>query len=155
MATQTVAMKAQVENLPSNSAPQGFNLLATITAADLTASTADDLNSFTSVIPAKSRISDVLLVLDTPFENTADSANDSTTISVGDGSAVTTFLSATQVNLNGTEVLIKTMTGSATAYATANTLKIVFTPKTSTALTALNKGKVRIYVKLITAGQIG
>lgn len=154
MATQTVALKSTVENLPNNSDGQGYSLLATITAAMLTASVADDLNSFTITIPAKSRIGGVLLDLRTAFENTASGANNTTTVSIGDTAGATTHLAAKEVNANGSTITLATG-DTAKVYTSADTLKVIFTPKSSTALTALNKGELRVYVKYTTDGAIG
>jgi hypothetical protein len=47
------------------------------------------------------------------------------------------------------------MTGSAKTYAATDTLKITLTPASGTALTALNQGRVNIYVRMIQDGFIG
>jgi hypothetical protein len=157
MATQIIPVRPQIEALPNNSAVQGFNKLLVFRASDFAiVTTAGDTAEFALAIPAKSRIKDALLDLRVPFQNTSDAANDSTTVTVGDSASATLFTSAVQINLNGTEVGVANATGNMPkAYNAADTFRVTFTPKTGTALSALNKGELRVYAHIVVDGEIG
>lgn len=146
---------SQVENLPIESRVQGFTHLITLRPEDLTEATANTAQTFTIAIPAKSRIAGVLLLLDTPFQDESDAAFNSMAVTVGDNAGATTFLSSTELNVNGTEILMKTMSGSVKVYTAADTLKVIVNAMAAKALADIDKGRVRIYVNLITEGQIG
>lgn len=66
----------------------------------------------------------VLLHLTTPFKNTAQSGFNSSTISIGDTGSATKFVSAVQINENGTEV-IDTFPGTENSIYTASLQMVV------------------------------
>lgn len=154
MAT-TVLPKAALENLPEEARTMGFTFLATVKASDFTEATVSTTETFTIPCPANKTVGDVLVQLVTPFENTADATNNTTTVGVGDNNSVTTWLSGGELNKNGSFVTVRRTTAAAKVYTAADALKITFTPKTASALTALNKGEVRVYFALTGPGDIG
>lgn len=150
-----VVMSRQIEALPNNSRVQGFTHCFSFGEGDLTETTANTAQAFTVAIPVNTIIKDCLVLLDVPFEDTADAAFNSTAVTVGDSGSATRFMSATELNVNGTEITIKKMSGSATAYPAADTLSISFASMAAKSLSSLNKGKVRIYVNMVKQNQIG
>ena len=118
----------------------------------------------------------VKLVLKVPFENSVDSTNAITSLSIGDGTDSDRFLTATELNVNGTEVYVKygrnlvagtyesvsntvgTIVYAATAdvttgigkklYTTADTIDFFWTHSVAKALSALDKGEVWVYLQL-------
>lgn len=83
----------------------------------------------------------------THFENTADTAFNSTTLIVGDDGSTNRFVTSTQVNDNdGSKVTYKAHTNTAPhAYTAANTVDAVVTPAAGN-LAALNAGEVHIFL---------
>jgi hypothetical protein len=90
----------------------------------------------------------VRMELIAPFQDTADAANNSTLLEVGDDGDTDRFLTSTQLNVNGTEVYMKAGTGTRHVYSSDDTLDLLFTPPSGKNLAALNRGEVRIIVKL-------
>lgn len=127
----------------------GFNYTATITHEDLTQTTANTAQTINIVNPlvAGSTIEAVAWELVTPFENTADTAFNTTTMSVGDSAAVTTHISATELNLNGTEVF-RGRTNTAKSYTSADKLTVTFNSMTGKSLSNINKGELVVFFRL-------
>jgi hypothetical protein len=82
------------------------------------------------------------------FQDTADAAQNSTTIEVGDGGDVDRFLASQELNVNGTEIVAKAGTGTQRAYTSADTLDVVVTGTASKALSDLNAGEAHIYLRI-------
>ncbi len=129
----------------------GFNTLIEITHADLTTSvvsTAQTLQALT--LAAGDVILDVAHILETAFQNTADAAFLACPFTVGDDGSATRFMSSTEINVNGTEILYKAGTQTAGyAYLVADTLDVIFTPTTGKALSDLDAGKLYLLVKIV------
>lgn len=88
------------------------------------------------------------------FQDTADSAQNSTTIEVGDGGDVDRFLASQELNVNGTEIVAKAGTGTLLAYTAADTLDVKVTGTASKALSDLNAGEVHIYLRIAKLGAL-
>jgi len=154
----TIAIKSQIENLPNNAKVNGFTHCVSLSYKDLSETGAGTADTFTMAIPANASISDVLVDVKTPFANTADATNNTTTVKVGDNTAVDTFITAQELNANAaTPIAFKRSSGVApVVYTAANLLKITITPKAATALAGtINQGALRVYFNLIADGAVG
>jgi len=93
----------------------------------------------------------VVTDLKTPFQNTADTANNTTTVSVGDTGSATRFTAAQETNANGT--FVHEAQGPTTAvapYTAADTLQINFgAPATGKTLKSINVGEIHVYAKVL------
>lgn len=86
------------------------------------------------------------------FQDTADAGNNSTAIEIGDGADTDRLLTATQVNLNGTEVYIKGGTGTRHVFSADDTVDaLVAAPGSGKTLAALNRGKLRLLFRVFDA----
>lgn len=92
------------------------------------------------------------LHLTTPFQNTADAAFNSSTISFGDVTTATRFINASEANLNGTEV-IDVVPGAVVnaIYVAAGQLQLTLNAMANKTVSDLNKGQAYILVKLMHA----
>ncbi len=131
----------------------GFNHVIELTHADLTSTvTAGTPTQTIQAIALKAGdvIRDVAFGLQTAFQDTADAAYNSLSFTVGDDGSANRFLTATETNLNGTEITYKAGTQTAGyAYLVADTLDVIFTSTLGKALSALNVGKLYIWVNLV------
>lgn len=94
------------------------------------------------VIPNHSIIYNALLILVTPFANTADTAFNSDTISLGDVGSATRFFSAVEVNLNGSYVNESFASAKNTVYTAADQLSITLNSMTAKSISNLNQGQI-------------
>lgn len=80
--------------------------------------------------------------LTTPFQDASDSAYNSTTLSIGDAGSSTRWMSAVQINLNGTEV-ITAYPGAAenTIYTGNSQIQLLFGSMAAKTLNDLDIGK--------------
>lgn len=131
---------------------KGANLLVEIGHADLTetaTATAQTLSPIT--LAANQAIFLVHAEVAENFEDTADAANNTNTVTVGDGGSATRFLASHQINANGTPVAIKA--GALTQpylYTVADTVDFFFgAPTTGKTLAALNKGRYLAYFRVV------
>jgi hypothetical protein len=127
----------------------GYTHIATITADDLTTTTA---NTAQTILIANLAIGDaigkVATRLKTNFENTADAAFNTTTMSIGDLAAVSTHTAAAETNNNGTVVSEKfsnTLVGPVTA---ADKIAITFNAMAGKNLNTINKGEIEVLFQL-------
>lgn len=144
-----------LQEINSNS---GFTHRAVFTPNDITMATANTEQVFTLMTTqSQDQIAGVAVLLDVPFQDTADAAYNTTTIRVGDSDTDNKFVTATEMNLNGTEVYYAYNTGASvpTAYgATAKTIVVTFGAQSGKSLTSLKLGRVIILIKLIRPGNL-
>jgi len=136
----------EIFELPSETkAATGYTHKAIITHTDLTetaSNTAQSLTLLTLVAGDVVRSGAYKLV--TPFQDTSDAAFNTTAVTVnGAGSAL---ISATETNVNGTEVFYKAHTATAPLTATgSSTVAASFASMSAKNLAALNAGEVHIF----------
>jgi hypothetical protein len=129
-----------------------------VSAADLTQTTA---NTAQTLVPANFRAGDafqlVAMKLVEPFENTADAAHDTTTLSVGDDDSATRYLASTQLNANGSTVSFAAgaLTAPCFVYTAAKELRLAFGSQTAKSLSNLNKGRVLLFIKKVDLRRYG
>lgn len=102
-------------------------------------------------LAAGDEIMQMELHLITPFENTADAAFNSDTLSFGDAGSATRFFSAVELNKNGTYV-VDSNYSTPFFYTAAGQFVLTMNSMTAKSLSNLNAGKAVIYVKLFRAG---
>jgi len=98
------------------------------------------------------RAGDVLrecqLHLTTPFENTADAAFNTSTLSFGTVTTATRYINASEANVNGTEVLNVVPGANANdIYTATGQLQITLNSMAAKSLSNLNKGQFYLLVK--------
>jgi hypothetical protein len=128
-------------------ANQGYTHRARINAADLTVTATATSQTFDlGPIPLGAQVQ-VKIDLKVPFKDVSDSAFNDCAITIGDTSTANVFLTTTQLNENGTEVLFKE--GSLSApYTSALTIRVTWGSMTAKALNDLDVGLLYIFVKL-------
>lgn len=113
-----------------------------------TAATAQTIALF-SVTANQHNVECVRFELLVPFQDTADAANNTNTVEIGDGGDTDRLLTATQVNVNGTEVYNKSGTGTKFVSTSDDTIDATFAaPTTGKTLLALNRGLLRLYFRI-------
>jgi hypothetical protein len=120
---------------------------------DLTVSATNTVQTFTLYTPvANDWLKDVGAIVTEQFQNTADAAYNSTTITVGDTGDIDQFIASQEMNKNGTVVPAGYNTGDALPFTStaANILAVVITigSMSGKALTSLNKGRVVVLFNL-------
>jgi len=126
----------------------GFTHVAVINADDLTQAVAATLQTITLCgLLAGDVLARFQWFLRTPFQNTADAAFNTTTVSVGDTASVATHLAAAEANLNGTEIIHRI--GVTSVLYTANdVLTITFNSQAAKTLLSINRGELLLFFDL-------
>lgn len=125
-----------------------FTHVAIITADDLTQATANTLQTITlCALAAGDVVQRVMWYLRRAFENTADAAFNSDTVSVGDTAAVTTHLAAAEANINGTEIIWRTG-NTAVLYTAADVLTVTINSMAAKSLVNINRGELLLFFSL-------
>jgi len=128
-------------------AATGFTHKAVITHEDLTTSadnTAQDVKIIT--MPAKSVVTRVALHLKTPFQKTGTSAYNTNAVIIGDSGDTDRWMTSTEVNVNGSEVLAKVQPSTIpAAYVTATDINANFASMASYDLAELDAGELHVF----------
>jgi len=129
----------------------GFTHLAVFSANDLTEATANTDQSFNlAPIPLGAVVEQVELRLVVPFEDLDVAGYNDTQVDVGDTGSATRFLSALQVNRNGTEITAPQFTNTAVGpYAASQYLTVNFNGMSGKSLVDLDKGELHVLYRLI------
>ena len=126
------------------------NLVVEIEHTDLTeatAATAQALTPFTTKAGETVQLMRSEIVV--PFEDTADSANNTVPVTAGDAGSANRLLASQEVNVNGTEVHTKVGTGTQYAPTSDTPVTVTFgAPAAGKTLAALNKGVLRLFFRL-------
>jgi len=142
----------QVYKLNSNEqAATGFTHRVRLTHADLTeatANTAQTIAIFT--VAARDYVQDVAFNLVEAFENSADTAYNTTTLIVGDGGDTARYIASAELNDNGSEILAGPGVNAKCryAYVTADTIDAIFGSMAAKSLSSLDTGKLDIFLKI-------
>ena len=124
-----------------------FTHVARITADDLTQATAAAAQTIDLATLLKN---DIILraagYIRTPFQNTADPAFNTTTVSIGDTSGVAALVAAGEANLNGT--FVNTLGSAQKLYTANDTLRVTFNSMAGKSLSNLNRGEYYVFVTL-------
>jgi hypothetical protein len=87
----------------------------------------------------------------TPFANSNDATQNTTSVQVGDNETAAQYVAAMETNLNGAYVQIKAGTGagSAKAYTAADILQILFAaPAAGKSLANLTQGELHVFFRI-------
>jgi hypothetical protein len=133
----------------------GYTHIAEVTAEDLTNATLAAAQTITlAPLRAGDQMIRVFWYLKRPFENTADAAFNTTTVSVGDTALVTTHLAAAEANVNGTEIIYRT--GNTTVlYTAADILTVTFNSMAAKALASINRGDLVLLFGISRLKELG
>ena len=139
-----------------NESPRGFNYRFVIDHPDLTVSadnTAQDITLIT--LPAFSVVMRAATYLKTPFQLIGTTAYNSNILQVGDAADPDRYITAQQLNVNGTEVLAKAQASTTPfAYETATAVIANFASMASYDLAELNAGEVHIFLEVAQLDQL-
>lgn len=139
-----------------NESPRGFNYRFVIDHPDLTVSadnTAQDITLIT--LPAFSVVMRAATYLKTPFQLIGTTAYNSNVLQVGDAADPDRYITAQQLNVNGTEVLAKAQASTTPfAYETATAVVANFASMASYDLAELNAGEVHIFLEVAHLDQL-
>jgi hypothetical protein len=136
----------QVYELPAETkAATGYTHKAIVDHTDLTETTANTAQSITLLaLAAGDVVHSGAYKLVTPFQDTTDSAFNTTAVTTN--AAGSALISATETNVNGTEVFYKAHTATAPLTATsASTVAASFASMSAKSLSALNAGEVHFF----------
>lgn len=136
MLAASISMGATFRSLPHESmADIGATHVAVITYSDLASAT--NLAAGTYVVSnicpvaAKQSVEMVAMILVAPFYDSATNGHSSTTVTVGDGTSATAFMTSTEMNTNGTAVYVKFGTSPAALTTSTQTNIIAVTFNTT------------------------
>ena len=136
-----------VYELPAETkAATGYTHKATVDHADLTETTANTAQSITLLsLAAGDVVHSGAYKLVTPFQDSADAAFNTTAVTLN--AAGSTLMSATETNVNGTEVFYKAHTATAPLAVNTGTSTVAasFAAMSAKNLAALNAGEVHFY----------
>lgn len=126
-------------------AATGYTHKAIVDHVDLTETTANTAQSITLLtLAAGDVVRAGAYKLVTPFQDTADSAFNTTAVTLN--AAGSALISATETNVNGTEVFYKAHTATVPLTATSSsTVAASFASMSAKSLSALNAGEVHFF----------
>ena len=132
-------------------AATGFTHKVIVTFNDLTLTTADaDQTLELLSVPAGTLVEKAAIKLVTPFEDLSDTAFNDTQVQLGDGGDTDRFVTATQVNDNGTEVYYKSHANTtAYAYTSADTIDLLVESMAAKALNDFDAGELHVYLSVV------
>jgi uncharacterized GH25 family protein len=161
-----LAVAQDVRLLTANEAVAvGATHAVTLEHTDLTTATTNTAQTFNVPMLAKQGVQVVGYVLETAFVDTATNANNTLTLTVGDGSDADLLLTSTEMASDGTEVYLKfpapmvnsgqatnvTLLASSKVYTADGNMVLTVTPGTDYAVSAFDAGKVTLYVRILDA----
>jgi len=126
----------------------GFSHKAIVTVADITESAADTDQTIALLsVAAGDVVEKAAYKLVTAFSDASDAALNDTKVQVGDGADTDRFIAATQVNVNGTEVLYAANANTTSyAYTAADTVDLLVESMTAKSLSDLDAGEIHVYL---------
>lgn len=167
LAVAGVVCAQDVKLLSNNEAAAwgGATHVVEIDYQDLTTTTTNTAQTLTVAVLAKQAVEVVASVLETAFVDTATNGNNTLTLTVGDGTDADLYLASQELASDGTEVWLKYgrnvwNSGSATnvtlsygqkVYTAADTIDFAITPHSNYAVSAMDAGKVRVYLRVLDA----
>lgn len=131
-------------------AATGFTHKFIVTHEDLTESTADTDQTIALLsVAAGDVVEKAAIKLVTAFADSDDAALNDTKVQVGDDSDTDEYVAATQVNVNGTEVLFAANVNTVPfAYTAANTVDLLVESMTGKSLSNIDAGELHVYLSV-------
>ena len=139
----------KVYELPAETkAATGFTHKAIVTHSDITESAADTDQTIALLsVAAGDVVEKAAYKVVTAFSDASDAALNDTKVQVGDGADTDRFIAATQVNVNGTEVLYAANANTTSyAYTAADTVDLLVESVTAKSLSDLDAGEIHVYL---------
>lgn len=139
--------------LTTNAAGQiAYNELYIVDHTDLTETTANTAQVLTlRTVKKGTSVEACGIYLITPFQDASDAAFNSTAITIGE-TDVDRFLTSTELNVNGTEILSKSTANSVDTlpwdFVAADTIDVTFNSMALKSLSDLDTGKVAIFLRV-------
>lgn len=132
----------------------GYTHKIKLTYEDLTVTATATAQTFEAIsVAAGQAVVACGLRVVTALSDASDNAFNDTAITVGDGSDPDRFLTSTQLNVNGTEVLYKVTANAVDtlpyAYAAADTIDVVVNSMTGKALDDIDGGEFYVFLKIV------
>jgi hypothetical protein len=130
-------------------AATGANYELQYSHEDLTetaAATAQTIEAF--AVKAKMSVKVIENVVDVPFQDASDAAFNTTTLIVGDGGDDDRLLASQELNVNGTEVLLKKGTGTDHVFTADDTIDLKFGSMTGKSLVNIDTGRGRLLLNI-------
>ncbi len=128
----------------------GFTHVARITADDLTTTANATAQAITlCALKALDVVGRVMGIARTPFQNTADAAFNSDTVSIGDSGSATRWGAGVEANANGT--FLNQFSTTAVLYTANDSLIVTINSMTAKALNNINRGEYYVLFQLIRA----
>ena len=129
-------------------AATGYTHKCIVTHSDITESTADTDQTIALLsVAAGDVVEKAAYKLVTAFSDASDSNLNDTKVQVGDGADTDRFIAATQVNVNGTEVLYAANANTTSyAYTAADTVDLLVESMTAKSLSDLDAGEIHVYL---------
>ena len=136
----------------NTSAQTAYNEMYVIRAADLTETTVDTAQTIAlRTVKLGTAVEACGMYLVTTFKDASDAAFNTTTLTVGE-TDVDRFLTSTELNVNGTEVLSKSTANAVDTlpydFVAADTIDAVFTPMSGKALNDIDTGTLIIFLRI-------
>lgn len=133
-----------------SAANNGANWRAVVTADMLTMATANTKQTLKLMdLLTGDIVAAIWWRLKTNFQNSADAAFNSDTLSVGDGSSDTQFIAAKEVNANGTVISEGFSNTAVGPYTAAGVINAVFNSMAAKSLSSINKGEVHFFIRML------
>ena len=132
----------------------GFSHHIQITSSDMSTFTTASSTGTVALLsaPAGYYLDNVAFLLTTPFKNSADSAFNTTGVTVGDAGQVARLIASTETNANGSYVSggagNSTYIPCGIVFNSATQLNAIFTPTSGKKLSDLNAGQLDIFIRL-------
>lgn len=126
------------------------NVRVVITHEDLTETTANTAQVI--ALMTKGAGKSVELVKSqviTPFEDASDAAFNTTTLTVGDTGDADRLLASQEVNVNGTEVLVKKGTGTVYEPSSDTAINLTVGSMSGKSLSNIDTGEVHLYFNIL------
>jgi co-chaperonin GroES (HSP10) len=139
----------KVFELPAETkAATGFTHKAIVNHLDVTETVADTDQTIALLsVAAGDVVEKAAYKLVTAFSDASDSALNDTKVQVGDGVDPDRYIAATQVNVNGTEVLFASQANTtAFVYTAADTVDLLVESMTAKSLSELDAGEIHVYL---------
>ena len=143
--------------LPANTkAATGYTHKVVVTHSDITESTADTDQTIALLsVAAGDVVEKAAYKLVTAFSDASDAALNDTKVQVGDGADTDRYIAATQVNVNGTEVLFAANANTtAYAYTAVDTVDLLVESMSAKSLSDLDAGEIHIYLAVTSLSSL-
>lgn len=134
----------------------GFTHRIELTHEDLTMATTNTVQNIPIyTVKAGTLIKEAAYKLVTAFSDASDAAFNTTTLIVGDDGNDDRFITSSELNANGTEVLYGAAASTTVSvYTAANTIDAIFGSQSGKALNDIDAGELHIFLNIVELADI-